>query len=85
MADALFKAASATLKELLFDARYLGAQAAMLLALPASWGRALSLHPHLHALVSEGGVSNGEWVCCLSHYFVIHRHVCAGVFHREVA
>ncbi len=61
MADALFEASAATLKELLGDARYLGAQAGMLLALH-TWGRALWLHPHIHALVSEGGLMNGDWV-----------------------
>jgi len=61
MMDALFGAARDTLLELLGDARYLGAQAGIQLALH-TWNRALALHPHLHALVSDGGMREGEWV-----------------------
>jgi hypothetical protein len=61
MMDALFAAARDTLLELLGDARYLGAQAGIQLALH-TWNRAIALHPHLHALVSDGGMREGEWV-----------------------
>jgi hypothetical protein len=61
MMDALFGAARDTLLELLGDARYLGAQAGIQLALH-TWNRALALHPHLHALVSDGGMQEGVWV-----------------------
>lgn len=61
MAGLVFEAASQTLKTLLGDRRYLGASAGMLLALH-TWGRGLWLHPHIHALVSEGGVgADGQW------------------------
>ena len=42
-------------------ARYLGAQPGMLLALH-TWTRTLDLHPHIHVLVSDGGLSEGVWV-----------------------
>ena len=61
MMDALFGAARDTLLELLGDARYLGAQAGIQLALH-TWNRAMALHPHLHALVSDGGMHEGGWV-----------------------
>lgn len=60
MADALFDAAAATLSELLADPRYLGATPGMLLALH-TWSRSLALHPHIHALVTDGGLVAGEW------------------------
>jgi hypothetical protein len=61
MIDALFAAARDTLLELLGDPRHLGAQAGIQLALH-TWNRALALHPHLHALVSDGGLHDGAWV-----------------------
>ena len=61
MMGALFAAARDTLLELLSDPRHLGAQPGMMLALH-TWGRSLNLHPHLHALVSDGGLHDGRWV-----------------------
>ena len=61
MMDALFAAARDTLLELLEDPRHLGAQAGIQLALH-TWNRALDLHPHIHALVSDGGMCEGGWV-----------------------
>ena len=62
MARLLFGAVRAVLCELLGDARYLGATPAFLAALH-TWGRSLSLHPHVHVLVADGGLSaQGAWV-----------------------
>jgi len=62
MAQLLFGAVRETLMELLGDRRYLGAQPAFLAALH-TWGRSLSLHPHLHVLAADGGLSaEGAWV-----------------------
>ena len=59
--DKLFKAASETLRELLKDERYLGAEAGMLASLH-TWGRTLSFHPHVHVLLTGGGLNkSGEW------------------------
>lgn len=59
-ADKLFKAAAETLRELLGDERYLGAEPGMLMSLH-TWGRTLSFHPHVHVLVTGGGVRAGRW------------------------
>lgn len=62
MAKLLFGAVRETLMELLADPRCLGAQPAFLAALH-TWGRSLSLHPHLHVLAADGGLSaDGLWV-----------------------
>jgi hypothetical protein len=62
MAQLLFDAVRAVLAELLGDPRYLGAKPAFLLALH-TWGRSLSLHPHVHVLAADGGLDdNGAWV-----------------------
>ena len=60
MTDALFNAAAATLSELLADRRYLGATPGMLLALH-TWSRSMALHPHIHALVTDGGLAGDQW------------------------
>ena len=59
-ADHLFKAAAETLRELLRDERYLGAEVGILAALH-TWGRTASFHPHVHMLVTGGGVSGEDW------------------------
>ena len=62
MAQLLFDTVRAVLIELLADPRYLGAKPAFLSALH-TWGRSLSLHPHVHVLAAEGGLDeNGAWV-----------------------
>ena len=59
-ADALFAAASVTLK--LFQKNNWRMESGFLGVLH-TWGRALNWHPHLHVLVSAGGrdVSSGQW------------------------
>jgi hypothetical protein len=74
MIDALFAAARDTLLELLDDARHLGAQAGMQLALH-TWTRALDLHPHIHALVSDGGMRDGQWISPRRSHFLPARVV----------
>jgi Putative transposase/Transposase zinc-binding domain len=50
-----------TLCELLRDVKYLGAQPGIIAALH-TWSQTLVLHPHLHCLVTGGGLSDtGEW------------------------
>jgi len=61
LTQVLFDCVSATLKQLLGDPRYLGAEPGILLALH-TWSRSLALHPHIHALVTDGGLHNGMWV-----------------------
>ena len=51
----LFSSVVETLKTLLSDKRHLGVQAGFLLALH-TWGRNLSDHPHIHCLISHGGL-----------------------------
>lgn len=73
MTDILFKATSDTLKELLSDCKYLGADTGFLLNLH-TWGRNLSLHPHLHCLITNGGLNkSGEWVHPVKKCFLPYR------------
>ena len=62
MAKLLFATVREVLFELLGDRKYLGAQPALLAALH-TWGRSLSLHPHVHVLAADGGLDeHGAWV-----------------------
>jgi predicted RNA-binding Zn-ribbon protein involved in translation (DUF1610 family) len=61
--DLLFAAASATLLELGRDPKRLGAQLGVTMVLH-TWARDLSLHPHVHAIVTGGGLSpdGAHWI-----------------------
>jgi hypothetical protein len=57
----LFKAASETLLELCADDKYLGAKAGITAVLH-TWGQNLSYHPHLHCVVTGGGLTDlNKW------------------------
>ena len=58
----LFDAASQTLLQFAKDPKYLGAKCSITAVLH-TWGQQLSFHPHLHCIVSGGGVdANNKWV-----------------------
>jgi len=54
--NALFQAASATLRDVAANPRRLGGQLGVLLVLH-TWGQNLCHHPHVHGVVSGGGLS----------------------------
>ena len=57
----LFLASAQTLLTFGRDERYLGGQAGIISVLH-TWGQQLSFHPHVHAIVSGGGItSQGQW------------------------
>jgi hypothetical protein len=58
----LFESASSALKKLAADDRRLGASLGFTAVLH-SWSRDLSFHPHIHCVVSGGGLTaDGRWV-----------------------
>jgi len=60
--DVLFRSVSGALGTLSNDPKHLNAQPGYLLTLH-TWGRNLSLHPHIHCLISHGGLNrDGNWV-----------------------
>lgn len=75
MSEILFRSARDTLFELLGDERYLGAKVGVMMALH-TWGRTLSFHPHVHCLVSGGGLtSSGVWRAVSNGYLLAVRVV----------
>lgn len=68
----LFEAASQTLIQVAANPRHLGAHEIGLLAVLHTWGQNLMHHPHLHCVVSGGGLSADEsrWIACREYYFL---------------
>ena len=65
MTTLLFQAVRDTLSTLLADPKYLGAQPGILAALH-TWSQTLVLHPHVHCLVTGGGLTaDGSWKALL--------------------
>ena len=62
MTNLLFASAHDTLLELLDDRQYLGAKPGIIATLH-TWSQTLLLHPHIHCLVTGGGLRPaGQWV-----------------------
>lgn len=61
----LFRAASETLRTIAADPKHLGAEIGFFTVLH-TWGQNLNFHPHLHCVVSGGGLSpdNEQWISC---------------------
>lgn len=69
MARILFKSATETLFELLSDDKYLGGRPGIIASLH-TWSKTLSLHPHLHCLVTGGGLREKEWISVSRNYLL---------------
>ena len=67
----LFQAAAQTLQIIAKDPKHLGAKIGVTLVLH-TWGSAMTHHPHVHGVVTGGGLSmNGEqWVSCKPGFFL---------------
>jgi hypothetical protein len=78
----LFRAAAETLRTLAADPQHLGAQIGFFAVLH-TWGQTLLYHPHLHCVVSGGGLSadGSRWVGCRAGFFLPVR-VLSRLFRR---
>ena len=67
----LFKAAAETLNELAKDSKHLGAEIGFM-AILHTWSQTLIHHPHLHCLVTGGGLSldGKRWVASSKDFFI---------------
>jgi hypothetical protein len=80
----LFEAASQTIAQVAANPRHLGAHEVGVLAVLHTWGQNLLHHPHLHCVVSGGGLSpdGASWVASRSYYFLPVR-VLSRVFRNK--
>ena len=78
----LFRAAAETLRVIAADPKHLGAEIGWT-AILHTWGQNLLHHPHLHCLVSGGGISSGGsgWTACRPGFFLPVR-VLSRLFRR---
>jgi hypothetical protein len=67
----LFRAASQTLREVTQDPKHLGAEVGFIAVLH-TWSQTLMDHPHLHCIVTGGGLSldGKRWIRCKRKFFI---------------
>ena len=83
MTTLLFQAVRDTLSTLLADPKYLGAQPGILAALH-TWSQTLVLHPHVHCLVTGGGLTaDGSWKA-VRNGFLLPARVVMAVFRGKM-
>jgi Putative transposase/Transposase zinc-binding domain len=78
----LFQASAQTLLTIAADPRHLGVRVGFFSILH-TWGQNLLLHPHVHCVVTGGGLSadGGSWVSCRPG-FLLSVHVLSRLFRR---
>ena len=71
MYDLLFRSVSETIIELANDPKHLGAKIGVISILH-TWGQNLMDHPHIHCIVTGGGLSSdgSRWVSCRKGFFL---------------
>ncbi len=68
--NALMGAAAETIREVAGNPNHLGAEVGLLLVLH-TWGQTLSYHPHVHGIVTGGGLTPaGQWQSCRPGFFL---------------
>jgi hypothetical protein len=83
MSTLLFQAVRDSVVELRADAKYLGAPPGLIAALHP-WSQTLLLHPHVHCLVTGGGVTpDGHWKA-VRHGFLLPARVVMAVFRGKM-
>ncbi len=67
----LFRAAAKTLRAIAADPKHLGAEIGFFAVLH-TWGQNLLHRPHLHCVVTGGGLSpdGSRWICCRPRFFL---------------
>lgn len=78
----LFRAAAETLRMIAADPRHLGAEIGFFAVLH-TWGQQLQHHPHVHCVVTGGGLSRDgtRWIACRRGFFLPVR-VLSRLFRR---
>ncbi len=88
MYDLLFRAGSETILDLGKDARHIGGKVG-LIAVLHTWGQNLMDHPHLHCIVTGGGLSNDgtRWMApkktTPKKDFFIHVNIISDLFKKK--
>ena len=65
----LFKATSESILELCDDPKWLGGKVGITSILH-TWGQTMEFHPHIHCIVTGGGLKNNKWISCDKNYLI---------------
>jgi len=81
----LLRSAAAAVQDLAADPRYVGAQVGCLAVLH-TWTRALLYHPHVHLLVTTGGLSadGTQWVSAKHRAFLVPVRALSAIFRAKM-
>jgi len=81
----LMRSAAAALQRLAADPRYVGARLGCLAVLH-TWTRAMLYHPHVHLLVTAGGLSadGTQWIAPKNPAFLVPVHALSIIFRAKV-
>lgn len=63
----LFKATSEAILHLAEDSKWLGAKVGITSILH-TWAQTMEFHPHIHSIVTGGGIHNNSWIPCKKNY-----------------
>jgi predicted Zn-ribbon and HTH transcriptional regulator len=79
--DLLFKASAETMRTIAADPEHLGARIGVTAVLH-TWGSAMMHHPHVHMIVSGGGISldGARWIACRRPRFLLPVPVLSKLF-----
>ena len=68
----LFNSVAKTLTQLSYDKKYLDAGQIGFISVLHTWGQTLLDHPHIHTIVTGGGLSKDKksWISCKKDYFI---------------
>ena len=77
----LDKATSESILELAKDPKWLGAKVGITSILH-TWGQTMEFHPHIHNIVTGGGISNNEWKATKENY-IFKVQVLSSLFKRK--
>lgn len=78
----LFKATSEAILELANDPKWLGAKVGIT-SIIHTWGSTMEFHPHIHSIVTGGGLKNNTWVETKNNY-LFKVNVLSSLFRGKV-
>ena len=79
--DILFKSTSESILTLAEDHKWLGAKVGITSILH-TWGQTMEFHPHIHSIVTGGGLKNNKWISCNKDY-IFKVHVLSSLFKKK--